>query len=97
MRYRGSFNYSKLDFLDAYNEVTIRTAQLKTILYAWEKAGLWPYGPRTVFERIEAIEGPRRTIPEEIATPEPNEFGIPSPQEIDWSIVETPDCSLTSL
>jgi hypothetical protein len=36
----GGMEYTKMDFLDAYQEIRNLTMKKKTILHAWEKAGL---------------------------------------------------------
>ncbi|KAH6723925.1 hypothetical protein BKA61DRAFT_566532 [Leptodontidium sp. MPI-SDFR-AT-0119] len=58
VRYSGPEAYSKLDFLDAYNEVTIRTAKRETIQHAWRKAGLWPLDPERVVDNMKKFEPP---------------------------------------
>ena len=47
-----------MDFLDAYQEIRNLTMKKKTILYAWEKAGLWPFAPRVVIQKLNQFEPP---------------------------------------
>ena len=58
----GSVKYSKNNFLDAYSEVSLQTAKKHTIQHAWEKAGLWPFKPLLVLEKIEKLEAPKRDL-----------------------------------
>jgi hypothetical protein len=51
IRYGGA-QYTKDDFLDAFNEVSIRTAKESTIKHAWAKAGLIPFNPSSIREKI---------------------------------------------
>jgi hypothetical protein len=94
VRYGDGGDYTRSDFLDAFNEVCTRTKKKSTILHAWEKAGLWPYQPRIVLEKMQRIEAPQRLIgPEQWTTPEPE---IPSP-DINWVEAPTPDTSMVAI
>jgi hypothetical protein len=74
IRFGGAEDYCAKDFLDAYNEISVRTMKKSTIRHAWAKAGLLPFNPKIVLERMEKMEGPkRRTILERPCTPEPEE------------------------
>jgi hypothetical protein len=96
VRYGGAL-YTKDDFLDAYNEISIRTKKKSTIQHAWAKAGLWPFNPSIVLNKMEKMEAPRSRAlnPDRFTTPEP-EFPL-SNQEIDWKNCETPDKSLVAI
>ena len=45
-------DYSKNDFLNAYNEIFLRTKKVHTIKHAFAKAGLWPFNPSIVLNKI---------------------------------------------
>ena len=65
-----------------------------TILHAWEKAGLWPYQPRIVLEKMQRIEALQRLLnPEWWTTPEPK---IPS-SDINWVEAFIPDTSIVTI
>lgn len=89
----GGTGYTKSDFLDAYNEISVRTMKKHTIKHAWEKAGLWPFNPKLVLDKMEAIEAPWRHDNNRFQTPEPEETLEP----INWSLVDTPDRSLAAI
>jgi hypothetical protein len=60
IRFGGADDYCSNDFLDAYNEISVCTMKRPTIKHAFAKAGLIPFNPRIVLERMEKIEGPKR-------------------------------------
>ena len=94
VRYGDGADYTRSDFLDAFNEVYTRTKKKSTILHTWEKAGLWPYQPRIVLEKMQRIEAPQRLLnPERWTTPEPE---IPS-LDINWVEAPTPDTSMVAI
>jgi hypothetical protein len=67
-----------------------------TIKHAFAKAGLIPFSPKIVLERIEKIKGPRkrRHIPRWPQTPKPeDDNGDP----IDWTYAPTPHTSLAAI
>jgi hypothetical protein len=97
IRFGGVDDYCLKDFLDAYNEVSVYTMKQSTIKHAFAKAGLIPFNPRIVLERMEKIEGPkkRRYIPGRPYTPEPEDSGDDDP--MDWTCAPTPYTSLAAI
>jgi hypothetical protein len=93
IRYGGA-QYTKDDFLDAFNEVSIRTAKESTIKHAWAKAGLIPFNPSIVLEKMKKMEPPQRILnPDRFITPEPEFLN----QEMDWNSCITPEQSLVAI
>jgi hypothetical protein len=88
----GGPDYCKNDFLDAYNKISLRTKKKHTIKHAWEKAGLWPFQPRIVLDKMQQIEAPRRLL-------NPDRFKTPEPEDslIDWRSADTPDTTLLAI
>jgi hypothetical protein len=96
IRFGGADDYCSKDFLDAYNEISVRTMKRSTIKHAFAKAGLIPFSPKIVLERMEKIEGPRkrRHIPGRPQTPESEDNnGDP----MDWTCAPTPYTSLAAI
>ncbi len=98
-RYGGASNYSKCDFLEAYNEVSVRTKSKHTIVHAWEKAGLFPFDPNRVIKRMQEMEGPRvhqkAHTPYSCTTPElESEPKSPSNK---WENAQTPALKLSAI
>jgi hypothetical protein len=65
IRFGGADEYCSKDFLDAYNEISVRTMKRPMIKHVFSKAGLIPFAPKVVLKRMDKIEGPkkRRHIP----------------------------------
>jgi hypothetical protein len=90
IRFGGS-DYSRNDFLDAYNEISLRTKKKNTIKHAWEKAGLWPFKPHTVLNKMQRMEAPHRLL-------NSDRFRTPEPQDpLDWVSIKTPDATLCAI
>ena len=93
IRFGGS-DYSRRDFLDTYNEISLRTKKKHTIKHAWEKAGLWPFKPHIVLNKMQRMEAPRRLLNSDpFRTPEPEDSWTVT----DWVSVKTPDTTLDAI
>lgn len=77
VRYRA-FEFSKLDFLSAFQRIHERTFKKSTIISAWAKAGLFPYNPTIVKDKMKAFETPAETVaierPKTLPNPQPQPF-----------------------
>jgi hypothetical protein len=54
----GRSDYTKNDFLDAYNEISLCTKKAHTIKHAFAKAGLWLFNPSIILNKIANMEPP---------------------------------------
>ncbi|KAH6716078.1 hypothetical protein BKA61DRAFT_720338 [Leptodontidium sp. MPI-SDFR-AT-0119] len=97
VRYSGPEAYSKLDFLNAYNEVTIRTAKRETIQHAWRKAGLWPLDPERVIDNMQKFEPPVERYYDLVEKMLALLEKTPEPVEVDWLKVTTPETSIAKV
>lgn len=81
-----------MDFLDAYNQVTVRTAKKSTIIHTWEKAGLQLYDLMRVIYTMERMEPLTELLTERYYDPLERILNrrTPEPPPVDWSKVETP-------
>jgi len=52
----GDVEYSKTDFLAAYQTMRQRTFKSSTILSAWRKVGLFPFNPQVVLDKVKVYE-----------------------------------------
>jgi hypothetical protein len=52
----GALELTKLDFLTAFQRIHERTFKRKTILLAWEKAGLFQFNPTLVKDKMAVFE-----------------------------------------
>jgi hypothetical protein len=76
----GALEFSKVDFLAAFQKIHNKTFKKKTILSAWAKAGLFPFNPAIVEEKMSVLEaGNSLTAPERPKTP-PNPVHFPFQQ-----------------
>ena len=48
----GSCEYTKIDFLNAYRKIRVLTFKRRTVESAWKKAGLVPFAPEVVYEKM---------------------------------------------
>jgi hypothetical protein len=86
----GGPDYTRNDFLDAY----LRSKKKSTIKHAWAKAGLWPFKPHIVLDKMQRMEAPHKLLnPDRFKTPEPEDPCTP----IDWATAETPDTTLVAI
>jgi hypothetical protein len=70
IRFGGADDYCLKDFLDVYNEVSVRIMKKGIIKHAFAKAGLILFNPKIVLERMEKIKGLKRCyIPRRPYTP----------------------------
>jgi DDE superfamily endonuclease len=58
----GDLEFTKVDFLMAYQTMANRTFKSKTILSAWKKAGLLPLDPQVVIDKLREFQ-PDQLIP----------------------------------
>jgi hypothetical protein len=58
----GDLEYSKTEFLHAYQTIRDRTFKRQTILSAWQKTGLFPYNPSIVLNKMKQFQ-PVQAIP----------------------------------
>jgi hypothetical protein len=87
----GGCDYTKSDFLDAYQEVRTQSLKKSTIIHAWAKAGLWPLMPRVVLDTLKRVE-PHRD----------NRFQTPEEEEQEvfrekWANCQTPELKLPAI
>ena len=69
----GALEFTKLDFLAAFQQIHEQTFKKKTILSAWEKAGLFPLNPALAKRKIAGFESqPPQVASERPVTPPPN-------------------------
>jgi hypothetical protein len=69
----GALEFTKLDFLAAFQRIHERTFKKQTILSAWEKAGLFPLNSALVKGKIAEFDlRPPEVVPEPPSTPPPN-------------------------
>ena len=68
----GALEFTKLDFLAAFQRIHKRTFKRKTILSAWEKAGLFPLNPALVEGKMAVFEAQApQAAPKRPTTPLP--------------------------
>ena len=68
----GALEFTKQDFLANFQRIHERTFKRKTILSAWEKAGLFPFNPALVKSKIAAFQSEVvQVAPERPITPPP--------------------------
>ncbi|KAG4428070.1 hypothetical protein IFR05_016450, partial [Cadophora sp. M221] len=68
----GDITYTKIDFLNAYEGIRKKTFVPRTILSAWRKAGLSPFKPQVVYDKMtifQQSEGSTRLAPVETERP----------------------------
>ena len=66
------FNFNRLDFIAAFNEMQVKTFKKSTILSAFEKTGLISYNPEKALDPIrEKLQKKSMSIPASISTPSP--------------------------
>ena len=83
----GGCEYSRTDFLDAYNEICVRSMKKNSIIHAWESSGLVPFQPHIVLNNM------RKFQPQEPSrTPEPEESFA-----FEWASCETPQLKLPEI
>ena len=83
----GGCEYSRTDFLDAYNEICVRSMKKNSIIYTWESLGLVPFQPHIVLNNM------RKFQPQEPSrTPEPEESFA-----FEWASCETPQLKLPEI
>lgn len=69
----GALEFTKQDFLAAFQRIHERTFARKAILSAWEKAGLLPFNPALVQGKMAAFESqPGQVALDRPKTPPPN-------------------------
>ena len=66
----GNTEFTKQDFLNAYQTVRNRTFKRTTVLSAWKKSGLIPFNPSLVLSKMAEFEGGKKPEPEEPKTPQ---------------------------
>ena len=49
----GCTDFNKVEFLNAIDSIRLQTFKQRTILSAWEQAGLYPYNPEIVLQKLE--------------------------------------------
>jgi len=67
----GCTEFNKLEFLNAIHGIRIDTFKRKTVLSAWEKAGVFPYNPEIVYMKLPARSPRTPTPPPSEATSSP--------------------------
>jgi hypothetical protein len=65
----GDLDYTKIDFLNAYQDMRNRTFTTETIMSAWRKTGLYPFNPNIVIEKLKVYEPDKIQPPEVPMTP----------------------------
>jgi hypothetical protein len=50
----GCTDFNKVEFLNAIDSIRRQTFKKRTILSAWEQAGLYPYNPKIVHQKLES-------------------------------------------
>ena len=95
VRFGGS-NYTKNDFLDAYNKISLHTKKAHTIKHAFAKAGLWLFNPSIVLNKMANMEPPPDSLNSNQWTT-PERENSPSNKEIDWKNCVTPETSLSAI
>jgi hypothetical protein len=65
----GNLDYSKTEFLHAYQTIWDRTFKQQTILSAWQKTGLFPYNPLIVLNKMKQFQPDQATSLETPITP----------------------------
>lgn len=58
----GDADFSRQDFLAAFNQFRIKTFKPSSILSAWRKTGLIPYNPEIVLEKIRPKDVPQMRV-----------------------------------
>jgi len=82
----SALEFTKLDFLAAFQRIHERTFKKKTILSAWEKAGLFPLNPALAKGKIAGFE----SQPPQVASKRPV-TPLPNPKPF-WSTPTTQTC-----
>jgi hypothetical protein len=52
----GCTDFNKVEFLNTIDSIRQQTFKKRTILSAWEQAGLCPYNPEIVFQKLESSQ-----------------------------------------
>ena len=89
-------DYTKNAFLDAYNEISLRTKKAHTIKHAFAKAGLQPFNPSIVLNKMANME----PLPDSLNSNRwttPERENSPSNEEIDQKNCVTPETSLSAI
>jgi hypothetical protein len=58
----GDIEFSKVEFLAAFETMRKQTFKKSTILSAWKKAGLFPFQPTTVINKMKLFDAPERPV-----------------------------------
>jgi len=67
----GDIEFSKVEFLSAFEKMRKQTFKKSTILSAWKKAGLFPFQPTIVIDKMKLFDSPERPVtpPQQISQP----------------------------
>ena len=55
----GSEGFNKIDFIFAFNDIRAKTFTRRTIKHGWSQAGIYPFNPQPVVDRLKAEAPPR--------------------------------------
>jgi hypothetical protein len=75
----GNCEYTKIDFLNAYRTIRYRTFKLRTVASAWKKAGLVPFDPEVIYEKLSRYQESERNTANVITPEAPKTPTTPKP------------------
>jgi hypothetical protein len=66
----GCTDFNKVEFLNAIHSIRLATFKKQTILASWREAGLWPYNPDVVLQKIRPTRPATPPPPPDLGEPQ---------------------------